>query len=113
MSQTCLGTLLVVLLTLADSLAVVHGPFMLSLSTAYWHSWFLKLKINFTSNQDYIFMHLLKDQINLERLERKKTYQFPSSDHVSSPAEHLSFHFLNLFLFGGQLLYSVVLVSAL
>ena len=85
---------------------------MLSPNTVYWHSLFLKLNINFTSNQDYIFMHLLKSQINLERLEWKKNYPFPSSDHMSSTAEHLALFFL-IYLYLEDNCFIVVLVSAI
>lgn len=102
---------LVVLLMPAASLTVMHWPFMLSLNAVYWHSWCLKLKINFTSNQDYIFMHLLKDQINLERLERKKNYHFCSSGHVSSLQNTCLFIVLIYFYLEDNC-FTVLLVSA-
>ena len=56
-------------------------------------------------------MHLLKDQINLERLERKKNYHFCSSDHVSSLQNTCLFIFLIYFYLEDNC-FTVLLVSA-
>ena len=56
-------------------------------------------------------MHLLKDQINLERLERKKNDHFRSSDHVSSLQNTCLFIFLIDFYLEDNC-FTVLLVSA-
>ena len=56
-------------------------------------------------------MHLLKDQINLERLERKKNYHFCSSGHVSSLQNTCLFIVLIYFYLEDNC-FTVLLVSA-